>query len=302
MKRSESILNLAKSLAAAQGEFSNAMRDHTARVKTKAGGEYSYNYSDLASVFSVIREPMAKNGLSIVQLPFVDGSQVTVVTTLLHESGEWIESEPLVMPLSDDLRGAQSIGSAITYARRYSLSCILGIATEVDDDANSASGNQAQIGSRESDPNAPKCPDCGSPMKRRNGKRGPFYGCTKYPECTGLLPLEAAGGDTAAAKDQSRQAQSGEDNQTQQQPEPERPNGLQWQEFMDLVKKIGAKSEAESDKIIAHAQPGESRATCWKSLETMRSVMQNINGLLSNGETPEGIRAAALRETTGATA
>jgi ERF superfamily len=77
---------------------------------------------------------------------------IIVTTMLIHESGEFLESEPLILPAHQARRGggkefnAQGAGSAITYARRYSLSAMLGIASESDDDGNGASqkGNNRQ--------------------------------------------------------------------------------------------------------------------------------------------------------------
>lgn len=162
MQRSESISNLAQAFALAQGEFDNAIRDHSANVRSKKGEDssYKYNYADLASVLEAVRTPMAKNGMSVVQLPFVDCSTISITTILLHSSGEWIESEKLSMPADANMSGPQALGASITYARRYALACVLGIATEADDDANHASGNEATTGPRNAE-SQPACPKCG---------------------------------------------------------------------------------------------------------------------------------------------
>lgn len=161
MRHSDSLVNLAAALSKAQGQFEAAKKDHIAKVtSTKGeGSSYSYNYADLASVLESVREPLAKNGLSVAQFPVVNESltNVSVTTYLFHESGEFMESEPLVMPVSVDMRGAQALGGAITFARRYAVSAILCIATEVDDDANAASGNQAETAKKEPLPPCPKC-------------------------------------------------------------------------------------------------------------------------------------------------
>src|SRR5690625_3443806 len=61
---------------------------------------------------------------------------------LFHSSGEWMQSDPLKMPANPSI---QDMGGQITYMKRYSLSALLGIATEKDDDANGASGNEYQM-------------------------------------------------------------------------------------------------------------------------------------------------------------
>ena len=127
MDMSDDISALAEALSKAQGAILDASK----------GAENPYfksKYADLASVRSVIREPMAKNGLSLVQLPKTVDGGVSVETLLLHSSGQFIKSS-LFMPAAK--ADAHGIGSAITYARRYSIMSILCLATE-DDDGNAA--------------------------------------------------------------------------------------------------------------------------------------------------------------------
>jgi hypothetical protein len=123
MKTSEQISELAAALAVAQGMMENAIMNRTnPHFKTK--------YADLAAVLNAARKPLSANGLAIVQT-IGDG---VLHTRLLHTSGQWIASEhPL--PMSGK---PQEIGSALTYARRYSLSALIGIAADEDDDANVA--------------------------------------------------------------------------------------------------------------------------------------------------------------------
>lgn len=135
MKRSESIANLAAALAKFQQEVISP--------KNNANNPYfSSKYAPLHEVINVIREPLAKHGLSYIQSTSTSEQNVTVTTLLMHESGEYIESEPLSLPGLQVLRGGskeftpQGIGSAITYGRRYSLTAILGIASEDDTDGN----------------------------------------------------------------------------------------------------------------------------------------------------------------------
>lgn len=126
-RRSESIAKLIEALAKAQLEFD------TIRKETKA---YNYKYADLAAVINATQPQLAKHGLVVTQEPFTDaGMNAGVVSTLCHSSGEWMQ-HTLLLPVTK--RDAQGIGSAITYARRYSYQAIVGVAAELDDDAKAA--------------------------------------------------------------------------------------------------------------------------------------------------------------------
>jgi len=115
---------LAKSLAVAQGMMSNADKN--------AKGNFG-KYATLASIWEAIRDPLSKNGLSVIQtFEYDDAVRVVMLrTTLMHESGESIDSIYPVFPVKNDPQG---YGSAITYARRYTLAAMVGIAPDDDDD------------------------------------------------------------------------------------------------------------------------------------------------------------------------
>lgn len=130
MDRSENINELAAALNKAQGEIKPAIKDANNPF-------FKSRYADLAAVYDVCREPLSKNGLSITQHPSAEDNKVTVESIVMHTSGQWMGSRLTIT--SKDFT-PQGIGSAITYARRYALSSILGIASEEDDDANKASG------------------------------------------------------------------------------------------------------------------------------------------------------------------
>ena len=130
MQKSESIAGLAAALAKAQGQMKSAVKD-------SANLFFKSKYADLASVVAAIRVAFAANGLSYVQtVEPSDKDEVRVETTILHSSGEWISCGVLSLPVSKS--DAQGYGSALTYARRYSLSAATGVAPE-DDDGNAAS-------------------------------------------------------------------------------------------------------------------------------------------------------------------
>ena len=131
--QSQTIGALAKALASAQAELQPA-------TKNSQNPFLKNRYADISAVYTAIRSVLPAHGLSVVQtmLPAERG-YVSVRTTLLHESGEWIAGE-ISMPCQSDKGGIgpQQVGSAITYARRYSLSAIVGVVSEDDDDAEAA--------------------------------------------------------------------------------------------------------------------------------------------------------------------
>lgn len=129
MSKSENIGQLAEALAKAQAEIRHA-------VKEADNPFFKSKYADLAAVWDAAREPLSKNKLSIAQVVEFDEAGPWLETLLLHASGEWLSSR---YPISMGDGKPQTMGSATTYARRYALSAMVGIASE-DDDGNSASG------------------------------------------------------------------------------------------------------------------------------------------------------------------
>lgn len=143
LRTSPEIDKLAAALAKAQGGTRHPKKNRTAKITTKSGDRYEYNYADLSDVIDALKEHFFANELSIIQVPYVDRSQanstcVGVVTRIMHSSGQWLEGE-LALPVAD--AKPQSIGSAITYGRRYMLAPMGGIASDEDDDGNLAQGN-----------------------------------------------------------------------------------------------------------------------------------------------------------------
>jgi len=126
MNKSDTIKELASALNKAQAEMSGAKKKATNPF-------FKSKYSDMNAVVDAIRQPFCDNGLSYSQFPLFEGGCVGVETILMHESGEWI-SNILMLPMVK--QDPQAAGSAITYARRYSLQSIAGIPSE-DDDGNS---------------------------------------------------------------------------------------------------------------------------------------------------------------------
>ncbi len=132
MTHSDTLGELYAALAQAQGEIENAVKDKTGH----AGKDTKTRYADLAGVWDVIRAPFAKAKISVLQPATVEigdrGVLVTVRTRFGHASGQYVEESLTVLAAS---AFPQQIGSAITYARRYQLSAMAGVAAEDDDGA-----------------------------------------------------------------------------------------------------------------------------------------------------------------------
>lgn len=141
MKRSETIGKIADALSKAQAEFPSIPKNKTAVVRSEKAN-YSYSYADLADVIGAVSPVLGRHGISVVQSVRTDGPKVTVTTLLAHVSGEWIETDELT--LVAESAQPQKLGSATTYARRYSLGAGLNVAPEADDDANGAQGQSAE--------------------------------------------------------------------------------------------------------------------------------------------------------------
>ena len=136
MKKSETLTEFSKAFAKTQQEMKQPLKDaNNPFFKSK--------YVPLENVVEAITESASKNGLSFTQFPSSDeDGNVTVGTLVMHSSGEWIEYDPIKMkPVKND---PQSIGSAITYAKRYALSAIFGITSDQDDDGNEATQTKKQ--------------------------------------------------------------------------------------------------------------------------------------------------------------
>ena len=132
MEMTDNLSQLATALSSAQGEIEDASKS----AVNPAFGKTGSRYADLAAVREVIRGPLAKHGLSVIQLPRAINGVVEVDTMLIHKSGEYIK-ETLRMPVNQNQMNAHGIGSAITYARRYGLMAMLCLAAD-DDDGNGA--------------------------------------------------------------------------------------------------------------------------------------------------------------------
>ncbi|MFJ7920027.1 ERF family protein [Lysinibacillus fusiformis] len=142
--------NIATALAKSWGELETPKHNATVKVTMKSGGSYTFDYTDLNGIFEAARKVFKVNEISIIQNSYTEltehGSLACVETMFLHSSGEWVKSLPLKFTAAT---GMQDFGGQITYMKRYSLSAMLGIATEKDDDASGASGNPYDYSSRQ---------------------------------------------------------------------------------------------------------------------------------------------------------
>jgi len=153
VSKSESIKELAAALAKAQGEMKSAIKSRTVRVVMKDNkGSYTFDYATLDDVWDAIRLPLTNNGLSIAQPIAVDAGKLTIETTLLHGSGEFLSSTATHSLGSVDLQG---MGTAITYLRRYTLCAMVGVTSDEDDDGNNDAGNHRELTQRRPLANAP---------------------------------------------------------------------------------------------------------------------------------------------------
>lgn len=157
MRTSEQINEIAAALAEFQGADKKVEKNRTVKVrgKTKTGSDFEYNfkYATFDHIIEVTREPLRKEGLSFIQGVSHDENGLCVTTRLMHKSGQWMESTMPIYLGAD--RNPQAVGSAITYAKRYALTAMLGIAADEDDDANAAEGNQMEVRGRK-EPAQPK--------------------------------------------------------------------------------------------------------------------------------------------------
>ena len=121
--------NIATALVKAQKAFGPAL-------KTSTNPHFRSRYADLSACVEAVIDSLNNNGIALIQRNYEDNTGVTVETLFVHESGEILECGKLHVPASK--QDPQGYGSALTYARRYSLMAACGIAPE-DDDGNAAS-------------------------------------------------------------------------------------------------------------------------------------------------------------------
>src|SRR6266481_470847 len=137
-RSSESVAALASALANAQAELANPEKLLTATIRSGRPGERerTFRYAPLSSGLDIVRKTLGKHEIATVQTTAVDpaAQTVTLTTMLAHASGEWIASDWPVCHIAD-MASPHRMGAALTYARRYALFTLVGIAGEDDLDA-----------------------------------------------------------------------------------------------------------------------------------------------------------------------
>ena len=146
---SQSIGAIAAALAKAQAELTNPEKSLLATIRSPIASEAdrSFRYASLASGLDIVRKVLGKHGIAIVQATAIDreAALIRLTTVLAHSSGEWLSSDWPVCGVGET--GApHKMGAALTYARRYALFTLVGIAGEDDLDAPDLMGNQLSVG------------------------------------------------------------------------------------------------------------------------------------------------------------
>jgi hypothetical protein len=143
MEHSDKIDQLAAALVQLQSELEAA-------PKNADNPYFKSRYADLNAVWNTVRKPLAKWGLAVTQIGGQSGDGTLALTTMLiHTSGQYVAGT-MTLPLTK--LTPQEAGSAVTYARRYGLSAILGLVTEKDDDAEGAMKRNAKPPQASDDP------------------------------------------------------------------------------------------------------------------------------------------------------
>lgn len=244
-------------LSKARAEFPPIEKGHTADT-----GKFTYDYADHADILEAITPSLSKHGLAIIQdvSTTIEPPVATVTTFLVHESGAILESSPLSMPCSGDpgMGVSQKLGSAESYARRYSVLGIVSVQPKgEDDDGNGAGSTGATTGARDREP-LPACPACGKAdstivgkkeyggglvcFKKRNNGCGHTWGTDAHP----LTKHDDAESETRKANAGNKPANGNGKTVGTQPAEEANPH---YPKLQALLREIGCKSVGHADRI-----------------------------------------------------
>lgn len=132
---------VAAALARAQGKFLPLVRSKTVTIKPRDGAAYQFDYAPLEACIASVRPALSAEELALTQTVVQIPEGQVLRTWLLHSSGQYIAADT---PLIVEAGGPKAYGSAETYARRYGLSSLLGLAADDDDDASGAEGDERE--------------------------------------------------------------------------------------------------------------------------------------------------------------
>jgi hypothetical protein len=216
--------NLVAALAKVQAEIPDVEKSKIGNVRSEKAN-YSYRYADLSAVTDAILPLLGRNGLAWVTQPLMTERGFVLRYTLLHSSGEKITGD---YPLPDPSRvGPQQVGSALTYARRYCLCAVTGVAPgEDDDDAAAAQRNWADY---------PTDQPRSSRGRRRSSQAGP------------LVPADDAPADRRSKTDTPARARKREDGEPAGDNSGKRPTEGAHRRLMAMFSGAGFK-DTETDR------------------------------------------------------
>src|SRR5438477_1491376 len=195
-RSSETIGAIAAALAKAQGELTNPEKSLIATIRSpfpREEGSRTFRYASLASGLDIVRKALGQHEIATVQTTAIDqaSGQIRLTTLLAHASGEWISSDWPVCPVSETST-PHRMGAALTYARRYALFTLVGIAGE--DDLDAPDINPAAQGNGERVPMAATTVQAHGRTPADTHKPGNGFGRKPSPRRSGpvLDPIESA--------------------------------------------------------------------------------------------------------------
>jgi hypothetical protein len=255
---------LTDALAAVQRELPKVAKGETATVPTKAGGTYSYSYTSLADLSLAVLPLLGRHGLAWTCLPHLTDAGAFVLTWQLRHASEVLEG---TWPLPAAQAGPQAQGSAITYARRYCLLAVTGVAPDDEDDDGAvaqAAATQPRASKRSSKASSSSKAEGGARLCARCGKS--LAGATVKRSAEGLVHREGCDGP-------------GEDSPPEQQPtEPEQ--------------------QAEAPQAAPEPATGELPTSLAELGELAVDALSELHGL-TRGRQPYGDTLRMLREDLG---
>lgn len=193
---SDTVSQIASALAKAQAELENPNKALTATIISPFPREEprTFRYASLASGLEIVRKCLTKHEIATVQATSIDAETglIKLTTTLLHNSGEWIASDWPVCPVTETA-SPHRMGAALTYARRYALFTLVGIAGEDDLDAPDVESQEAGFKPLTSRPkDVPPAPSPDSSTRPRAERAAANRGSYKPPKVVKLTPEGSA--------------------------------------------------------------------------------------------------------------